>query len=150
MYVVVGLCSVLIFIGIGSRSGNAFTDQPMVNIETNAVTEPSALIKGVAEGGISIVALGFAAFTFLYVALLTVVGTDQRIRDLKRKLRTSLYATLLAIVAASALSICAFTSIAYNNKVLSDVAIALALFVLLLLSGVASYITMDVYREGRS
>jgi hypothetical protein len=106
-------------------------------------------MKGVAEGGLSVVSLGFAAFTFLYGALIGLTGSDARVGELKKKLRRALYATVLAVVSAAILTVLAFVSIALQLSRLGDVAIALALFVLALLSGISIYLAADVYMEGR-
>jgi hypothetical protein len=107
------------------------------------------IMKGVAEGGLSVVSLGFAAFTFLYGALIGLTGSDARVGELKKKLRRALYATVLAVVSAAILTVLAFVSIALQLSRLGDVAIALALFVLALLSGISIYLAADVYMEGR-
>jgi peptidoglycan/LPS O-acetylase OafA/YrhL len=104
-------------------------------------------MKGVAEGGLAIVSLGFAAFTFLYGALIGLSGTGDRVKTLKTKLRRALYATVFAVVSAAVLSVLAYISIEWKLRWVGDVAVALALIVLLVLSGVAVYMAVDVYRE---
>jgi hypothetical protein len=105
------------------------------------------IIKGVAEGGLAIVSLGFAAFTFLYGSLLAI--KDSGIATLKIKLRRALYATAGAVLLATVLSIIAFLSIGLQSPVLADIAIAVAVFVLLILSGITVYLAFDVYRGGK-
>lgn len=130
-------------IGQEGQSASANTDSK----QTTSSRWDDPLIKGVAEGGLSIVSLGFAAFTFLYGALLTLSGDEERVKKLKTKLRLALYATVLAIVSASVLALLAFASIAMKQPRLGDLAIWLAVFVLLLLSGIAVTMAVDVYRE---
>lgn len=113
-----------------------------------APTQPEdPVMKGVAEGGLAIVSLGFAAFTFLYGALIGLSGTGDRVKTLKTKLRRALYATVFAVVSAAVLSVLAYISIEWKLRWVGDVAVALALIVLLVLSGVAVYMAVDVYRE---
>jgi hypothetical protein len=108
------------------------------------------ILKGVAEGGLSIVSLGFAAFTFLYGALLTLSDADMRARALKAKLRCALYATVFAVVSGAILSILAFVSIGLKISWPGDVAIALSVAVLIVLAGIAVYMAHDVYIEGKN
>ena len=91
--------------------------------------------------------LGFAAFTFLYGALIGLSGTGDRVKTLMTKLRRALYATVFAVVSAAVLSVLAYISIEWKLRWVGDVAVALALIVLLVLSGVAVYMAVDVYRE---
>lgn len=112
------------------------------------------VIKGVAEGGLALVSLGFAAFTFLYGALLSLrvsdEETDDRLKSLKTKLRRALYNTAVAVVLSAFLSVLAFVSVALERHILGFVAIALTIVVLVLLSGITGYLAFDVYREGRA
>ena len=107
------------------------------------------VLKGVAEGALSIVALGFAAFTFLYSTLIAIVGDDTRVTALKCKLRRSLYATVFAIVLSAVLSILAFTSLELKLRDMGMWAIGLAVVVLVDLCGIALYLAVDVFTEGR-
>lgn len=125
--------------GISPENGTAVASSPKWQ---------DPILKGVSEGGLAIVSLGFAAFAFLYGSLLTV--KDSTDRALKTKLRHALYGTAVAVVLATALSILAFVSIGIASSVLGFLAIALALGVLLLLAGMTAYLALDVYRGGRT
>ena len=107
------------------------------------------IIKGVAESGLAIVSLGFAAFTFLYGGLLALKG-DAGVQMLRTKLRRALYGTAVSVILAAALSVVAFVSIALQRPVLGFVAIALAILVLVLLSGITGYLAWGVYRGSRT
>jgi len=110
------------------------------------------IIRGVAAAAMSMVSLGFAAFTFLYGSLLKLEGGDgdPRIKSLRTKLRRALYGTAFAVLLAACLAILAFTAIGSENAVLSFVAIGLAFVVLLVLSTVTLYLVWDVYSEGKN
>lgn len=121
--------------------------------EDSSVASPvprweETVVKGVAEGGLSIVSLGFAAFTFLYGALLSLAGSDERVRALKTKLRMALYATAFAVVSGAGLAVLSFVALALESSRLGIAAIVLTLVVLTLLSGIAVTMAVDVYREG--
>jgi len=104
-------------------------------------------VQGVAEGALSIVALGFAAFTFLYNTLLVVTGPPDKVEVLKEKLRRALFATVFAIVSSAVLAVLAFASIKWNLPVLGDVASGMAVAVLAVLSYIAISMAWDVHRK---
>ncbi len=118
------------------------TSRTSVRERTSAAEDP--VLKGVAEGALSIVALGFAAFTFLYNTLLVLTGPPEKVEGLKKKLRRALYATVFAIVSSAVLAVMAFAAIEWKLRVLGDVAIFLAVVVLAVLSGVALSMASDV------
>lgn len=105
------------------------------------------VVQGVAEGALSIVALGFAAFTFLYNTLLVVTGPPDKVEVLKEKLRRALFATVFAIVSSAVLAVLAFASIKWNLPVLGDVASGMAVAVLAVLSYIAISMAWDVHRK---
>jgi hypothetical protein len=107
------------------------------------------VLKGIAEGALSIVALVFAAFTFLYTTLITLAATDARTIALKRKLRHSLYATVVAILLSAILSVVAFASMKLKSPGMGFWAIGLAIVVLIDLCGIVVYMAADVFMEGQ-
>jgi hypothetical protein len=126
-----------------TQSGNASLERATAAVLFANWENP--VLKGVAEGGLSIVSLGFAAFAFLYGALLTI--KDSPDKSLKKRLRHALYGTAVAVVLATVASILAFASIGEANLVLGRWAIGLALIVLLLLAGMTAYLAVAVYYE---
>ncbi len=104
------------------------------------------MLKGVAEGALSIVALGFAAFTFLYNTLLVLTGPPDKVDGLKKKLRRALYAREFAIVSSALHAVMACAAIEWKLRALGDVAIFLAVVVLAVLSCVAMSMANDVRR----
>lgn len=118
--------------------------------ESNPASLPKRedpIVKGVAEGGLAIVSLGFAAFTFLYTALLALKD-DSSATNLKTSLRRALYATAVSVLLSAALSVVAFMSIALENPILGKVAIGASIFVLALLCFVTVSLAWSVFREG--
>lgn len=113
----------------------------------SAAEQGDPVLKGVAEGALPIVALGFAAFTFLYNTLLVITGPEDKISLLKAKLRRALFATVFAIVSSSVLAVLAFASLEWKLAALGDTAIGLAVVVLAVLSYIAVSMAWDVYRK---
>ena len=107
------------------------------------------IIKALAEGGLALVSLSFAAFTFLYASMLSIRERDERANELRTKLRGSLYATGFTVVLSSGMTISAFSAMYWGGRVLTSVTIALPLIIVLVISGIAVYLAIDVYQEGQ-
>lgn len=111
------------------------------------------LVKEIADGGIALVSLAFAAFTFLYAALLTLKDEDSgdsRVQELRRKIKTALRSTAAAVTSSTVMTGLAFASLVTGNRAASVVTICLAGVILLGLSGVAWFLAHDVFAEGRN
>jgi hypothetical protein len=106
------------------------------------------IVKGLAEGGPSLVALAFAAFTFLYGTLVVIQGEETRIKLLKKKLRTALYGTAIAVLSATLLSGAAFLSTGFESRTLGFVTIALALLIAAIICVITVVLGLDVLKEG--
>jgi hypothetical protein len=105
------------------------------------------IVKGVAAAGLSMVSLGFAAFTFLFSALLGIRDAGPELGNLRTKLRHALYGTAFLVLLAAILAVVASSSIAWGLPSLGLVSIVLAIMVLLVICSVTSYIAYHVYRE---
>jgi len=105
-------------------------------------------IKVLAEGGLALVSLTFAAFTFLYSSLLAIKeDQDQRAMDLRNKLRYSLYATAITVSVSSILTFFAFWTMLSGGRVLTVVTIILAILILLAVPGITLYLIVDAATE---
>ena len=107
------------------------------------------VIKALAEGGLALVSLAFAVFAFLYVTLLGLKEYDDRANQLRTKLRHSLYATSVTVIISSLLTVCAFVTMATGGKILTAVTVCLATLVVIMISGIVFYLSIDVYREDK-
>jgi hypothetical protein len=108
--------------------------------------EPIA--KALAEGGLSLVSLAFAAFAFLYGGLLAIQGDDGRTKELKSKLRGVLYLTSVTVLLGSILTIAAVCSIGWGLRWLALVAMILAVVLVCAIPTVTIYLAWDVYSKG--
>jgi len=106
------------------------------------------IVKGLAESGPTLVALAFAAFTFLYGTLIVVQGDNPRTKELKKKLRKALYGTAAAVLSATFLTVVAFLSIGLESRVLAFIAMSLGLLIATIICGITVGLGLDVFREG--
>lgn len=93
------------------------------------------------------VALAFAAFTFLYGTLIIVQGDDPRTKELKRKLRMAFYGTAIAVLLAAVLTVLAFASIGWENRVCAFIAIFLALAIVTMIGAITVFLGLNVLKE---
>jgi hypothetical protein len=108
----------------------------------------SEAVKVLAEGGLALVSLTFAAFTFLYSSLLAIKEDhDPRANELRDALRHSLYATALTILLSSALTFVAFWTMLSGGRVLTVLTIVLAIVLLLAIPAIAFYLVVDAVME---
>lgn len=103
------------------------------------------IIKAIADGVLAIIALGFAAFTFLYVSLLTLQGEDEETRSLKTGLRGALYITAVAVFLCAPLAVMVFISIGFELPDLGLWVIGLAGVILLGFCGIIIYLAIVAF-----
>jgi hypothetical protein len=128
---------------------------PPVTTEPNPVPKPTPsvwaeVIKIFAESGMALASLAFAAFTFLYASMLTIRESTPRANQLKSKLRHSLYATALTVALSATLTGCALGAMVSEKKILTVLTVALSVIVGVIISGIAIYLALDIYQEGKS
>ncbi len=105
-------------------------------------------VKVLAEGGLALVSLTFAAFAFLYSSLLAIKEDhDGRAHELRDRLRHSLYATALTVLLSSALTVVAFWTMLSGGRVLTVLTVVLAILLVLAIPGIALYLVVDAAME---
>ena len=120
---------------------------PTAHSETATRNWDEAIVKIVAEGGLALMSLAFAAFAFLYGALVAIINSDSKVGSLRKTLRYSLYGTAAAVILSMFLTILACIAEAFNLRWPGLFAIGLTLVVLLVLSAITVYLTKSVYGE---
>jgi len=93
------------------------------------------------------VSLGFAAFTFLFNALLGIRDAGPGLYVLRKKLRLALYGTAGIVLLAAILAVAAFSSVAWGFPLLGFASIVLAMLVLVVICCVTGYIVVHVSQE---
>jgi len=106
-----------------------------------------SVVKIIAEGGGALVSMAFAAFAFLYGALVTMIDSDSQVTELRNQLRRALYGTAFAVILSTGLTVLACFAMVLKVKSLGFIAIGVTVVILLLLSAVTSYLTYCVFRE---
>jgi hypothetical protein len=126
--------------------------QTSARVETLPATPTASwqdsVIKAIAGGGLSLVSLSFAGFTFLYGARLGLRDEnrlDARVQNFKRKLAGAIYGTAIAVGCASTLVVLAFISLISGNKSVVIATMCLAVVILLGLSSIAWTLAIDLF-----
>jgi hypothetical protein len=110
------------------------------------------LVKTLSGSGFSLVSLSFAAFTFLFGALVGLrndkdQGDSQHFTELQTKLAFSVYWIAATVVVASAITFLANVAVAFQSRVAGLISISLAALLLLAIPGLVSYLAHDVYKR---
>jgi hypothetical protein len=116
---------------------------PVPEAKTPLVREVA--VKEIAAGGPAAVALAFAAFTFLYGALLTITGSNSAVTELRAKLRHGLYVVAATVVLSAVVTVLSYIAEGAKNATLDLAVIGLGFMVLLSLSGLTLYLARTVY-----
>jgi hypothetical protein len=106
-----------------------------------------SVVKIIAEGGVALVSMAFAAFAFLYGALVAIIDSDSQVTELRNQLRKALYGTAFAVILSTGLTILACFAMVFKLKSLGFIAIGVTVVILLVLSAVTSYLAYCVFRE---
>ncbi len=110
------------------------------------------LVKTLASSGFSLVSLAFAAFTFLYGALIGLrndadLNPGNAFAQIKSKLALSIYCITGTIIAASAITILANMAIALNSRLCGLISIGIAGLLLLAIPSLVIFLAHDVYKR---
>jgi hypothetical protein len=103
------------------------------------------VIKGIADGILAMVSLGFAAFTFLFGSLIALQGDDAGIKSLKKRMRGALYLTAVAVALCAPLAVIVFISIGFELPSWGLFAIILAGIILLGFCGITVYLAIVAF-----
>ena len=107
------------------------------------------VIRAILGGGFTLTSLSFAAFTFLYGALLSLRNDDwkdPRIRTYKQKLASAIYGTATAVGSATVVMMLAIFSLVTSSKTAAICTVCLALMIMLGLSAIAWNLAFDLFR----
>jgi hypothetical protein len=110
------------------------------------------LVKTLSGSGFSLVSLSFAAFTFLFGALVGLrndkdEGLIEHFAELQTKLAIAIYWIAGTVIFASAITFLANISVAFQSRIVGLVAIFLAAMLLLAVPGLVLYLAQDIYKR---
>lgn len=113
------------------------------------------LVKTLSSSGFSLVSLSFAAFTFLFGALVGLrndkdEGFIKHFAELQTKLAVAIYWIAGTVILAAAITFLANISVAFQSRIAGLVSIFLATILLLAIPGLVLYLAYDIYKRRSS
>jgi hypothetical protein len=109
------------------------------------------IVKMLASSGFSLVSLAFAAFTFLFGALIGLrTDTGNEYGEIKSKLAIAIYWIAGMVIAGAAITVLANLAIAFSWRAWGLISIGIACLLLLAIPSLVVFLAYDVFRRRSS